>query len=75
MSTTNDQAKPNVQSSMESAALTSRGPAQTDATGERDATKESIRKRGGAEDGTVQSKAAVEDRMGEFDERFENVDD
>ena len=69
MSTTNDQAKVNVHSSMESAALTSRGPARTDGS------KESTRKTKGAEDGTAQSKAAVEDRMSEFEERFEKIDD
>jgi hypothetical protein len=68
MSTTNEP-KMNVQSSIESAALTSRGPERIDGS------KESLRKIKGGEEGAVQSKMAVEDRMSEFDERFENVDD
>ena len=71
MSTPNDP-KPDGHSSLESAALTS-GAGRTNASGERDASKETGKTKA-AEEGTVLSKVAVEDRMAEFDERFESVD-
>ena len=71
MSTSHDP-KPNVRSSLESAALTS-GAGRSNASGEQDASKGSGKTKG-AEEGALLSKVAVEDRMAEFDERFENVD-